>query len=58
MILSKNVLIDDRLTMGTISLKGRVGKVDPPHLVPPLTVEHTKPTLCHDARFLNLWMRG
>ena len=44
----------DRLTMGAISLKGRVGKVDPPHLVLPLTVEHTKPRLCHDARFLNL----
>ena len=44
----------DRLTTGAISLKGRVGEVDPPHLVLPLTVEHTKPRLCHDARFLNL----
>ena len=36
---------------------GRVGEVDPPHLILPLTVEPTKPRLCHDARFLNLWMK-
>ena len=35
----------------------RVGQVKPPHLVLPLTVEPTKPRLCHDARFLNLWMQ-
>ena len=47
----------ERLVSGAISLKGKVGEVDPPHLVPHLTVEPTKPRLCHDARFLNLWMR-
>ena len=47
----------DRLASGAISLIGKVGEVDPPHLVLPLTVEPTKPRLCHDARFLNLWMR-
>ena len=47
----------DRLASGAISLKGKVGQADPPHLVSPLTVEPTKPRLCHDARFLNLWMR-
>jgi hypothetical protein len=45
-----------RLRSGTISLLGRVGQVAPPHLVLPLTVEPTKPRLCHDARFLNLWI--
>ena len=30
---------------------------NPPHLVLPLTVEPTKPRLCNDARFLNLWMQ-
>ena len=35
---------------------GRVGTVEPPHIVLPLTVEPTKPRLCHDARYLNLWM--
>ena len=34
----------------------RVCTVKPPHLVLPLTVEPTKPRVCHDNRFLNLWM--
>ena len=45
-----------RLQTGAISLVGKVGQVKPPHLVLPLTVELTKPRLCHDARYLNLWM--
>jgi hypothetical protein len=47
----------DRVATGAISLVGQVGRVDPPHLVLPLTMEPTKPRLCHDARFLNLWMQ-
>ena len=47
----------DRLQTGAISLVGRVGEVNPPHLVLPVTVEPSKPRLCHDARFLNLWMK-
>ena len=47
----------DRLTSGAISLKGKVGEVEPPYHVFPLTVEPTKPRLCHDTRLLNLWMR-
>ena len=39
-----------------ISLVGKVGYVTPPHLFLPLTVEPGKPRLCHDARFLNIWM--
>lgn len=46
-----------RLKTGAISLVGRVGVVQPPYLVLPLTVEPTKPRLCHDARYLNLWMQ-
>ena len=45
------------LRSGAISLLGRAGVVDPPFIVLPLTVEPTKPRLCHDARYLNLWMR-
>ena len=30
---------------------------DPPFIVPPLTVEPTKPKLCRDARYLNLLLR-
>ncbi len=46
-----------RLRTGAVSLLGKVGQVASPHLVLPLTVEPTKPRLCHDARFLNLWMK-
>ena len=46
----------DRVANGAISVVGKVGEVDPPFLVMPLTVEPTKPRLCHDNRFLNLWM--
>ena len=60
----------ERLRIGAISLKGRIGEVivsrgdsstnygevELPHLVLPLTVEPTKPRLCHAPRFLNLWM--
>lgn len=45
-----------RLQTGAISLVGKVGQATPPFLVLPLTVEPSKPRLCHDARFLNLWM--
>ena len=47
----------DRLETGAVSLLGKVGEVQPPNLVLPLTVEPTKQHLCHDARFLNLWMQ-
>ena len=42
---------------GSLSVWGRIGEVEPPHLVMPLTVEPSKPRLCHDERFLNLWIR-
>lgn len=44
-----------RLRSGAISLWGQVGECAPPHLVMPLTVEPSKPRLCNDNRFLNLW---
>lgn len=46
-----------RLTTGAFRIWGVVGSDEPPHLVMPLTVEPSKPRLCLDARFLNLWMR-
>jgi len=36
---------------------GRVGSVSPPHLVMPITVEPSEPRMCHDERFLNLWIK-
>ena len=47
----------DRLHTGAILLVGRVGEVNPPHLILPLTVGPYKPRLCHDARFVNLWIK-
>ena len=40
-----------------MSVWGTRGQSGAPHLVMPMTVEPNKPRLCHDERFLNLWMR-
>ena len=47
----------DRVANGSLSVWGKVGEVSPPHLVMPITVESSKPRMCHDERFLNLWIR-
>ena len=47
----------DWVATGVLDVWGRVGGVTPPHLVLPLTVEPSKPRLCHDERYLNLWIR-
>lgn len=44
------------MTTGAIRVWEKVGVDSPPYLVLPLTVETSKPRLCLDARFLNLWM--
>ena len=36
---------------------GKVGEVLPPHLVMPITAEPSKPRMCHEERFLNLWIK-
>jgi hypothetical protein len=46
----------DRVRNGSLMVWGKVGVCDPPYLVMPLTVEPTKPRLCHDERYLNLWV--
>lgn len=47
-----------RVKCGAVRLWGKVcTESAPPQLVLPLTVEPTKPRLCLDARFLNLWMK-
>ena len=45
------------VSTGVLAFHGKVGHCKPPHLVVPLTVEPSKPRLCHDERFLNLWIR-
>ena len=48
--------LEERIENGSLSVLGRVGEVDPPFLILPITVEPTKPRMCHDERFLNLWI--
>ena len=45
------------MAAGILDVWGRVGEVTPPHLLLPLTVEPSKPRLCHDEQYLNLWIR-
>jgi len=47
-----------RLKSGAISLLGKVGVVDPPFIVLPLTVEPTKTRPCHDARYAFLFRQA
>ena len=49
--------IKKRLITGAVRVLGKVGVSAPPHVVLPLTVEPTKPRLCIEARFVNLWMK-
>lgn len=46
-----------RVKNGSLKFWGRVNKVKPPHLVMPITIEPQKPRMCHDERFLNLWVK-
>ena len=48
----------ERLKNGSLRLLGKLGECSLPHIVMPLTVEPSKPRLCHDERFLNLWMKN
>ena len=47
----------ERVANGSLSVWGKVGEVSPPHLVMPITVEPSKPRMCHDERFLNLGIK-
>lgn len=47
----------ERISTGCIKLLGIVGFCQPPKVVMPLTIEPSKPRLCHDERFLNLWIK-
>ena len=49
--------IKDRICNGSINVVGRVGEVEPPHLVMPITVEPSKSRMCHDERFINCWIK-
>jgi len=51
--------LEEGLRNGSIELLGRVGEVELPRLVMPLLMIQgsRKQRLCHDERFLNLWMK-
>ena len=53
--ISRTIL--ERVSNGSLLVWGEVGKVNPPHLVMPITVEPNKPRMCHDERFLNCWIK-
>ena len=46
-----------RVANGSLLFCDVLGEVDPPHLVMPITIEPTKSRMCHDERFLNLWLK-
>lgn len=49
--------IIDRVRNGSLLVWRKVNDVQPPYLVMPITVEPSEPRMCHDKRFLNLWIR-
>jgi hypothetical protein len=52
--------LEERLRNGSLNLLGKVGEVEPPKLVMPLVMVPgtRKNRLCHDERFLNLFIKG
>lgn len=50
----KMVELYEKIRSGAIRVLGKVGECEMPHIVMPLTIEPSKPRLCHDDRFLNL----
>lgn len=49
--------LKQRLKTVTVTVLSKAGEVDPPHIILPITMKPSKPRLCIDARFRNLWMR-
>ena len=47
--------VAEDVATGAIRCLGRVGEVDAPRVVLPLSVEPSKPRLITDARYVNLW---
>lgn len=49
--------LEKMIANGAISVLGRIGECELPKVIMPLTVEPTKPRLCHDNRFVNQWLK-
>ncbi|MES9879789.1 MAG: reverse transcriptase domain-containing protein, partial [Sedimenticola sp.] len=52
-----NAELCSRIQSGAISYLGKVGSMDPPYLVSPITIEPLKPRLCINLMYLNLFMK-
>lgn len=52
-----NAELISRLKSGAVSYLGRVGEIEPPYIVSPITVEPTKPRLCINLMYLNCFMK-
>ena len=48
-----NLELTERLQSGAISYIGKVGEVQPPHVVSPITIEASKPRLCINLMYVN-----
>ena len=49
---------EGHIRTGAERVWGKIGSVEPPWVVLPLTVKQSKLRLCLDVRYVNLWMRG
>ncbi|CAG2184855.1 unnamed protein product [Mytilus edulis] len=49
--------ITSRLQSGAVTLLRKVGEVQPPYIVSPITIEPTKPRLCINLMYLNSFMK-
>lgn len=47
----------EKVKNGSLHVIGKIGQCELPHIVMPLTIEPSKPRLCHDERYLNLWIK-
>ena len=52
-----NSELEERLKSGAISLIGKVGEVEPPYIVSPITIEPSKPRLCINLMYINCFMK-
>lgn len=47
----------EKVKYGSLHVFGKLGQCELPIIVMPLTIERSNPRLCHDERYLNLWIK-
>ena len=52
-----NTEICERLKSGAVKYVGKVGEVQQPYIVSPITIEPTKPRMCINLMYLNCFMK-